>query len=53
MAHKNPKKGGIKKISRLKSFAKPHPAKQEFRTTYFDPFINRRVKEILEEKNRH
>lgn len=53
MAHKNPKKGGVKKTNRLKSFTKPlidDPPKKPY---YFEPLINKYRRQILEEKNRH
>lgn len=49
MAHKNPQKGGVKK-SRLKSFTKL-PQEPTF-INYYDPLINRKIKEILKAKNR-
>lgn len=55
MAHKTPYRGGVKKKSnRLKSFVNLNESAQKTLPIrdYYDPLINRRVKEILNEKNR-
>lgn len=55
MAHKTPYRGGVKKKSnRLKSFVNLNESAQKIfpLTAYYDPLINKKIKEILNEKNR-
>lgn len=56
MAHRNPQKGGVKKKSnRMKPFARlglgPDQTALNLRN-FYDPIVNRKMKEILKQNNR-